>query len=71
MEQFFIHESLADSLANRLYDETFHIKANDNIRQQLLQIFFELGQYYGSDVQFDIVTGFNKTDDRKIVKFDT
>ena len=70
MEQFFIHESMVDSLVEALYNQHFYIKASESIREQLLQIFFEIGQFYGSGVQFEIDVSFNKTEG-EVVQFDT
>lgn len=49
-DQFFIHESMIDSALFKLYTMDKKITPNDALRSQLLQIFYEVGAYYGNDV---------------------
>ena len=71
MEQFFIHQSMFDSLLFSLYTMDKTIKADANIKAQLLQIFYELGQYYGpEEVDFYLDLSFDKTSGEP-VQFDT
>lgn len=46
-EQIFIHESMIDSFMFELYTMDKTIAVNDNLRKELLQIFNEVGTYYG------------------------
>ena len=69
-DQIFIHESMIDSALFKLYTMDKKITPNDALRTQLLQIFYELGAYYGSDVQFEIELTFDKSEG-EAVKFST
>ena len=71
MEQIFIHQSMVDSLLFSLYSTGKTIKADDNIKAQLLQIFFELGQHYGAEeIDFYLGLSFDQTTGEP-VQFDT
>ena len=62
MEQIFIHQSMVDSLLFSLYSTGKTIKADNSIKAQLLQIFFELGHYYGAEeIDFYLDVSFDQT----------
>lgn len=53
-EQFFVHQSMIDSALFKLYNSDKKITPNEALRNQLLQIFYEIGVHYGTDVEFEL-----------------
>jgi len=70
-EQVWIHEDMVDSLFQAAGEELFPITINNkDIQAQLLQVFREIGQYYGQDVTIAMDIAMN-TGEGKPINFDT
>lgn len=50
-DQVFIHQSMLDSALFELYGKDIRINADADLQAQLVQIFYELDDYYGSDLK--------------------
>lgn len=69
-EQIFVHESMIDSLVFELYTMDKKITPDAHLKQELLQIFNEIGHYYGNDVELELELTFDKSEG-EAVKFST
>lgn len=61
MEQIFIHQSMVDSVLFELYAADKTITPSGSLRDQLLQIFYEIGHTYGQDVTMELDLSFTQT----------
>ena len=65
-DQIFIHQSMLDSALDMFYGAPITQDASPDIKAQLLQIFYELEDYYGKDLEMKIQVGFEKKDGQAV-----